>query len=507
MDDRELDNILKEIKNHSGDDVKAEDSLPAAAKEQQEVPVYDGPDAIKPVFEEAEPEEPIAEEPESDFVITEEPADEPEPEETQVEAKEAQPEETEESDEAEAADNDSTIILDDSIAEEPETEGENGEGKPKLDKNKKIIIALVAAIVVVALCVGAYFAFFNKKDDEPTTAAPTTEALTESTTAEPVAPVSDVNPLTGEADFNKAAIGKRPIAVVVENEYGVSSVRPQWGIDKADMIMEGETEYSTRMLFFWADYTALPEQIGSARSARPPFIRFSQLFDSIFIHAGLSHSKDNYEGADDVFKNENIDHVNLLSEGTEYFSRDKSRTSTIEHTGYFKGNNAPKLIEKYKFRTDAKAEKYTHFSFNEKVEDVGSDKASTVNFKWSDHCPKKASFYYDSEKGKYTTTDFDSSYGTADVEFENIVLLLDTTEYIVKQNYKGSGNSETYCNYNLDGGKGLVASNGTCVEINWSVENGKLVMKDSKGNEVKLNVGKTYIGYGSSNHSGSYSFE
>ena len=84
-------------------------------------------------------------------------------------------------------------------------------------------------------------------------------------------------------------------------------------------------------------------------------------------------------------------------------------------------------------------------------------------------------------------------------------MLLDKTQYVVKENYKGSGKSETYCNYELSGGTGLICSEGTSVEISWGVADSKLWMKDLNGNEISLNPGKTYIGYGSSNHSGAYS--
>ena len=52
---------------------------------------------------------------------------------------------------------------------------------------------------------------------------------------------------------------------------------------------------------------------------------------------------------------------------------------------------------------------------------------------------------------------------------------------------------------------GLICSEGTSVEISWGVADSKLWMKDLNGNEISLNPGKTYIGYGSSNHSGAYS--
>lgn len=371
-------------------------------------------------------------------------------------------------------------------------------------KGKTIAIVLVVLALVVAIAVGVYFYFFNgNNQDEPTTATKpqATEAVSETS------PLGPQNPLTGEAGYDESALTQRPVAVVVENEYSTSSVRPQWGLADADIVLEGESEFSTRMLLFWADYNKVPEQVGPARSARPPFIRFSQLFNAVFIHAGLSHSKDNYVGADEVFKNENVDHINLLSfsESSSYFHRDKSRTSTIEHTGCLMGAHTAEMLQKSKINLKLNESKFTKLQFNDEAKALSSNTANEVSFKWSKgYCPKLGKYTYDAEKHKYTTTDFDSKYGTSGVEWENLIFLLDETEYIVKHNYKHAGNSETYCNYKLSGGKGIVCSEGTCVEITWGVKDGKLWMKDAQGNEVKLNPGKSYIGYGSSNHGGYY---
>ena len=420
--------------------------------------------------------------------------DEPEYEE---EYEEEYPEENENAEAESSQQDDKDNVYFSEMAEQVDDE------KPK-KKGKTIAIALVVLALVVAIAVGVYFYFFNgNKQDEATTATKpqATEAVSETS------PLGPQNPLTGEAGYDESALTQRPVAVVVENEYSTSSVRPQWGLADADIVLEGESEFSTRMLLFWADYNKVPEQVGPARSARPPFIHFSQLFDAVFIHAGLSHSKDNYVGADEVFKNENVDHINLLSfsESSSYFHRDKSRTSTIEHTGCLMGAHTAEMLQKSKINLKLNESKFTKLQFNDEAKALSSNTANEVSFKWSKgYCPKLGKYTYDAEKHKYITTDFDSKYGTSGVEWENLIFLLDETEYIVKHNYKHAGNSETYCNYNLSGGKGIVCSEGTCVEITWGVKDGKLWMKDAQGNEVKLNPGKSYIGYGSSNHGGYY---
>lgn len=82
----------------------------------------------------------------------------------------------------------------------------------KNDKQKKIIIAVVAVVVVIAVALGIYFGVVRGKNEEPTSGV--TNAATEATTQ---APVAVVNPFTGESDYNENAVGKRPVALVVEN--------------------------------------------------------------------------------------------------------------------------------------------------------------------------------------------------------------------------------------------------------------------------------------------------
>ena len=52
------------------------------------------------------------------------------------------------------------------------------------------------------------------------------------------------------------------------------------------------------------------------------------------------------------------------------------------------------------------------------------------------------------------------------------------------------------------GGDGKLASQGTVMDVEWSIEKGKLSIRDTNGNTVKLNRGKTWIGWISSNNGG-----
>lgn len=366
--------------------------------------------------------------------------------------------------------------------------------------NKKKIITIVAVIAVVALIIGGViFTLAKNKDKEPeTTTAPKTTQQ-ESTTA---APEPVVNPLTGSEDFNEKAVGKRPIACVVEN---AAAARPQWGIDDdknpPDIIVEGEVEGGeTRMLWLYADYTAVPDQIGPMRSARPPYIKFSELFDAIFLHWGQSQTKRGtaYIGANTVFRVDKVDHINEMtySGSVKLFGRDKSRGVSSEHTGVMYGAEIANAIKGEGFRTKADEKHYTKFSFNKEDKKLGDTACNALGLTFSSRTHTR-DWSYSADDKMYHSSDY-----RTDVKRKNLLVLFDNTEYISKANYKGSGSAEVYCNYTLAGGKGQLASNGTITDIKWSVKDGKLALEDESGKEVSLNAGTTWIGYASSNNGG-----
>lgn len=380
------------------------------------------------------------------------------------------------------------------ISDEPEYE-EYEEINVSNSNNKKKIIAVAAAVVaVIAIIVAVVLIKGNSKAPETTAPVSTTEPTT-------AAPVIVNNPLTNESSYNQSAAKARPAAIVVEN---AAQARPQWGINdetKApDIIVEGEVEGGeARMLWLYADYTALPNQLGPIRSARPPFIKFSEMFDAIFIHWGQSSSKGNYIGANTVFQEDNVDHINQMafSDKVGLFGRDKSRGVSSEHTGVIYGDKLADAIAQEGFRTEAEDSSYTKFNFNDEDKTVSETDCSTIDVRFSSRSKTRTWAFSDEDK-MYHSSDYQT-----DVARKNILVLYDTTEYVVKENYKGSGNSETYCNYKLEGGTGKLATMGTITDITWSVENGMLVLKDSQGKALSLNTGKTWIGWASANNGGS----
>ena len=83
------------------------------------------------------------------------------------------------------------------------------------------------------------------------------------------------NLLTGLADLSDKAIGKRPVAIMVNN---VNDALPQYGIAGADVIFEMHVEGDlTRLMALYADYTEIPK-VCAIRSCRYYFPAIAHTF-------------------------------------------------------------------------------------------------------------------------------------------------------------------------------------------------------------------------------------
>lgn len=354
------------------------------------------------------------------------------------------------------------------------------------NKKKGIIIAIAVIVAVIAAAAGVYFGVFYNKEEPTTTTVPTTTTTTQ-------APVIITNPLTGEPDYNEAAVGKRPVAVVVENS---PQARPQYNMDTPDIIFEGEVEGGiTRMLWLYADMTSLPDRVGPSRSARPGFVEFSEFFDSIFVHFGGSHSKGNYVGGYETIEKDDVDNIDGMSVSS-CFKRQSDKASP--HNAALLGDKLVEAIEKKGYRTDIDKDAFSAFSFYDKFTPVPGTACSGIKVKVSSRSDTRSLTYNSTDKAYVNESDYKS-----EIKFTNVIVMFADTTYVDKDNYKGSGKTETYCNYSFTSGTGKLASGGMVQDFTWSVDDNVLSFKDEQGNELKLNPGKSWICLASANHEGS----
>ena len=328
------------------------------------------------------------------------------------------------------------------------------------NKQSKLLLAMILCITMIGTTVLSACSQTEAEPEEPEPAA--------------------CNSLTGETaedGYDEAAGERRVAAFVVEN---APDARPQWGLDdenySPDIVLQGEVEGGiTRTLWLYADYEKLPEIIGPTRSARPPFIKFSELFDSIFIHWGMSHSKGDYIGAKTVFKRDNVDHIDqmYLDDKEGMYGRDTTRAVNIEHRGIIYTDKLSATIANEGIRT--KPKDYTKLCFNNITEPVSETSATQIGVKYSERSYEDTYWTYSEEDGMYHTSDFENDFAR-----ENLLVLYDDTEYITKEGYQGPGStgSVTYCDYKLAGGDAKLFSKGTVKDIKWQIVDGKLELID-----------------------------
>ena len=297
------------------------------------------------------------------------------------------------------------------------------------------------------------------------------------------------NLLTGIGDLSEVAIGKRPVAVMVNN---VQKAMPQYGVSQADLIFEIPVEGdATRFMALYGDYTKVP-QVCPIRSCRYYFPALSQGFDAFYVNWGIDDTIADYLEALDLDQIEGITNTGGL------FGRDQEKLSqgyAVEHTGFFDGTKLASYIESKGLRTDLREEKKgAAFLFNgmeEQLKPEGSD-CTQVDVQFG---AQSSTFTYDAEKKVYLkqingTPQIDAKTGEQ-LAFTNVLVL--ETEISVRDEV---GRKKI----DWDGGanaKGYYISNGGVQEIHWSKdennEESYLRFYDLSGNEIKINRGKSYI--------------
>ena len=368
---------------------------------------------------------------------------------------------------------------------------------------KKRIFALCSALLlsltVFAGCGSKPTEESAASEPEATaTAAPTAEAESSAaeSTAEPTeAPSTEpanVNLLTGLPTLTDGAIGKRPVAVMVNN---VDAALPQYGISAADLIFELPVEYDlTRLMAVYGGYTQIPE-VCSIRSCRYYYPILAVGFDAIYVNWGMNESV-----ARPTVNSMDIDQY----DGDEYglgdcFGRDKARYESgyaWEHTGVFHGPNFPSILEKDKVRTDLKEDKTgTAFNFVE-MDKNAAPNGEDVQKVRVDFGANYSVFTYDEENHEYLKNFKDSPHmdgiSKEQLKFENVIVL----ETEIKP-YPGD---EVIKYVDWEGGenaKGYYISEGKMVPITWSKAGmyDPLKFFDANGNELQLNRGKSYIAF------------
>lgn len=352
----------------------------------------------------------------------------------------------------------------------------------------RIISVLLAFVLLISSFVGC------TKEDEY--GVGNTTNVEESTTEQAVLP-ENVNPLTGIADLSEYSKGGRPIAIMVENS---PSARPQWGITTPDLVIEGVAEGGiTRMMWVYADAEKIPDKVGPIRSARHDFVELAAGMNAIFVHVGGSDgSKVNLTLAYQTIKNLGVNNIDGNKWFGQYFERDTTRTTAIEHRAITSKTSIKSAIERLGYTTKQTVDNWEPYDVVTKGQaGVWGDGSVTGpcleisvtfssgyvhTFKYNETDKK----YYNYLNNKIMT---DGNNGK-EMAVENVIALYVPVSTLSTK----EGHREW--DFEAKNGEGVYVSNGVGQKVYWSKagKDAPLKIMSVDGKELKVNQGQTWIG-------------
>ena len=293
-----------------------------------------------------------------------------------------------------------------------------------------------------------------------------------------------ISELTGE--FIDASLeNQRPIAVMIDNE---SIALPHYGLTEADIIYEvvnsTHNEGITRFMALVKDWEAV-ERIGNVRSARATNCMLAMEWNAVLCHDGGPFYIDEYTV---------LPSLDNLSGG---FSRIENGKS-YEFTEYITTGQVAKRLDANNIEREYNNYyEGTHFLWSSEVDLENSDAATYIALPF-DHNDSELEYneeeqlYYYSE---YGDPHLDPANDNAQLCFKNVIIQ-EAALYTHKLG-DGTYDQNGYMYFQLENasGSGYYAVNGEVIPITW--KKGDLTSPtqyfDAYGNELVLNVGKTYI--------------
>ncbi len=317
------------------------------------------------------------------------------------------------------------------------------------------------------------------------TVSPETESVAEPTEVPEVLPEGMYrSELTNEL-IDESLKNQRPVAVMVDNE---SIALPHYGLSEADVVYEMMNSTLngriTRFMVLVKDWEKI-QQLGSIRSVRPTNVRIAAEWNAVLCHDGGPFYVDQY----------------MAQPFIDNFSGTFSRVDNgkpREYTEYI----LPGDLEKNFERSGVERE-YTsyyegpHYQFAREDNPVdlsaeaGVIDARTVDLPFPHNDSileynEEEQIYYYSEYGK---AHVDPGNDNKQLSFKN--LLIQSCGFT---QYDEHGYMIFDC---VSTGGGYYVTNGKAIPVTWTKTSDTSPTRyyDGAGNEIKLNTGKTYVGF------------
>lgn len=289
-----------------------------------------------------------------------------------------------------------------------------------------------------------------------------------------------INFLTGLADMEGTE--HRPVAIMIGNN---DTSRPQYGIEEADMLIEGETEGGiTRIMAVFSDASRVPDAIGPVRSARSPFVKLAEALDTVYCHCGGSP-----EGLS-TLSDSGLAEIDGQTYDGSTFWRDEGLINSkgYEYSMLTSGSNLTARIQRLGFRTSGKNP--SPFTFGGKL---GEQSATQAQIYLS--AAQTISFQYDADDGLYYKRNGTLENGTAHVTASGVqisaanVIVMYDSRYVEQTSSFGA----SIYGYSMSEGSGKLLTGGTARSIQWSRSSNGLSFTETDGSPLSVATGKTYL--------------
>lgn len=334
--------------------------------------------------------------------------------------------------------------------------------------------------LALALSLGTLTACGNKDEAQPapTTTATVTPDATAEKSAVPEPEVATVWPLTGVETENPK---DRPaVAVKIEN---TNAARPQYGIDKADVVWETIVEFDVSR-FVAVFHSKYPEEVGPVRSVRPMDVRIVSPLKGVFIYSGGQKGILNL-----VRKDDNI----------QAFDETSGQSAMWRTTARFAPHNLNGNVAKFaKLGSgDNTSSPDQQFAFADSLEDASAVTGGTAakNLSLTLSTAARPQWTWDKSEKAWLRSE-----GTAPAYVASGARISATNVVVITAKHFDSGfnaqNDAPVPDYDLTGtGTALVATGGKTVKVTWSKKDNSspLVLLDENGESVTLAPGNTWV--------------
>ena len=275
---------------------------------------------------------------------------------------------------------------------------------------------------------------------------------------------------------------RRPVAVMLSN---IISACPQSGISRAGVIYEAPVEGGiTRLMGLFENYDDL-EKIGSVRSCREYYVYLAAGFDALYYHYGQAAY------AIPLLESDHIDNVNGMEYSEQVYYRTSDRPSP--HNAYLDAAGIAAGIDLCGYRTSYKDGYDGFFQFASETEpetlEQGRNAAYVAPGGYFHNNPW---FSYDEASGTYLRYQFGEPQ-IDEMTQEQLAVKNIIVQYCSWKKY--DDNAEYLDIDVVNGGTGTYITSGKAIDVTWSKDDpwGVTKYRDSNGEEIKLNLGKTWV--------------